>query len=103
MEQQVAHLERRNLSRFELRLRSVLKKLQNGEEVLELFTRDVSSKGAFFVTDNPLPIDTTVAMTLFLPIGQFAISKIGIAGKVVRTEEQGMAVKFDPSYTLVPA
>ncbi len=103
MDEQTVHPERRDLSRFNLRLRSVLKKLQNGEEVLELFTRDVSSSGAFFLTNKPLPIDTTLAMTLFLPVGQSAIGKIGVAGKVVRTEEEGMAVRFDPGYTLVPA
>jgi hypothetical protein len=103
MEQQWEQLERRDLSRFNLRLRSILKKLQNGEEALELFTRDVSSNGAFFFTNNPLPIDTTLAMTLFLPVGKSAIGKIGVAGRVVRTEGEGMAVRFDPGYTLVPA
>jgi hypothetical protein len=103
MEQQGEQLERRDLSRFNLRLRSILKKLQNGEEALELFTRDVSSNGAFFFTNNPLPIDTTLAMTLFLPVGKSAIGKIGVAGRVVRTEGEGMAVRFDPGYTLVPA
>jgi hypothetical protein len=95
--------ERRNLARFNLRLRSILRKRQNGGEVLELFTRDVSSKGAFFITGDPLPIDTSLAMTLFLPVGESASSKISVAGKVVRTENDGMAVRFDPSYTLVPA
>jgi hypothetical protein len=103
MEQQGEQLERRDLSRFNLRLRSILKKLQNGEEALELFTRDVSSNGAFFFTNNPLPIDTTHAKTLFLPVGKSAIGKIGVAGRVVRTEGEGMAVRFDPGYTLVPA
>jgi hypothetical protein len=102
MEQQGEQLERRDLSRFNLRLRSILKKPHNGEEDLELFTRDVSSKGAFFLTSNPLPIDTTLAMTLFLPVGKSAIGKIGVAGRVVRTEGEGMAVRFDPGYTLVP-
>ncbi len=79
----------------------MLKKLQDGES-LELFTRDVSSKGAYFYTGSPLPIDTGLAMTLFLPVGQ-TTSKISVAGKVVRTEDDGMAVRFDPSYTLVSA
>ncbi len=103
MDEQTVQSERRDLSRFDLKLRSVLKRMREGEEVLELFTRDVSSKGAFFLTSNPLPIDTTLAMTLFLPVGQSAIGKIGVAGKVVRTEDEGMAVRFDRGYTLVPA
>jgi PilZ domain len=103
MEEQQVHPDRRNISRFELRLRSLLKRLQNGEEVVELFTRDVSSKGAFFLTSEPLPIDTTLDMTLFLPVGQTLHSRISVAGKVVRTEDEGMAVRFDPGYTLAPA
>jgi hypothetical protein len=103
MEEQKVHSERRNISRFDLRLRSFLKKLQNGEEVLELFTRDVSSKGAFFLTSEPLPINTPLDMTLFLPVGRSLHSRISVAGKVVRTEDEGMAVRFDPSYTLAPA
>jgi len=103
MHDTVMQQERRNLSRFNLRLRSWLKRLQDGEEVLELFTRDVSSKGAYFYTANPLPIDTSLNMTLFLPVGQALSSKLSIDGKVVRIEGDGMAVRFDPSYTLLPA
>jgi hypothetical protein len=103
MDEVAVQLDRRNISRFDLRLRSLLKKLKNGEEVVELFTRDVSSKGAFFLTLEPLPIDTALDMTLFLPVGRSLHSKISVAGKVVRAEEEGMAVRFDPGYTLVPA
>jgi len=102
MAQNTKQDERRILSRFELRARSILKRLQDGEEILELFTRDVSSKGAFFLTSSPLPIETTLAITLFLPIGQ-ATSRLSVAGKVVRAEDEGMAVQFDPGYTLAPA
>jgi hypothetical protein len=103
MDEKAASQERRILARFNLRLRSILKKLQDGEEILELFTRDVSSLGAFFMTGNPLPVDTSLSMTLFLPVGESERSKINVAGKVVRTENDGMAVRFNPSYTLVPA
>jgi hypothetical protein len=103
MDETVVDLERRILARFNLQLRSILKKLQDGEEVLELFTRDVSSKGAFFLTGNPLPVDTSLSMTLYLPVGESVNSVLSVAGKVVRTEDEGMAVRFDPSYRLVPA
>jgi hypothetical protein len=103
MDKTTVDQERRNLTRFDLRLRSLLKKLQDGEEVLELFTRDVSSKGAFFLTSDPLPIDTSLSMTLFLTIGRSLSSMFSVAGKVVRTEDAGMAVRFDSNYTLVPA
>ena len=103
MDEKVVDREKRVLTRFNLQLRSILKKLQDGGEVLELFTRDVSSKGAFFLTGDPLPVDTNLSMTLFLPVGESESSIISVAGKVVRTENSGMAVRFNPSYTLVPA
>ncbi len=97
------HTDRRNLSRFNLRLRSILKLVDEREEGRELFTRDVSSNGAFFLTPNPPPVDTTLSMVLYLPVGLSAMGKIGVIGKVIRIEEQGMAVEFDPGYTLAPA
>ena len=71
------------------------------EKVLELYTRDISSDGAFFYTNEPLPVDTDLSMTLFLPAGPTPKGKISVDGKVIRTEQEGMAVRFNPDYTLV--
>ena len=94
---------RRVLGRFDLRLLSRVKKLLDGDETRELFTRDISSDGAFLLTDDPLPVDTSLSLTLYLLVGQSLKSKITVEGKVIRTEECGMAVRFEPGYKLVPA
>jgi len=79
----------------------LIKELREREKILELYTRDVSSDGAFFYTNDPLPVDTDLSMTLFLPAGPTPKGKISVDGKVIRTEQEGMAVRFNPNYTLV--
>jgi hypothetical protein len=95
--------DRRGIGRFDLRLLSRVKKLWDGEETRELFTRDISSDGAFLVTDDPLPVDTNLNLTLYLLVGQSLKSKITVDGRVIRSEPCGMAVRFEPGYKLVPA
>jgi hypothetical protein len=101
MSEQSAGQDRRGIGRFNLRLRSLIKELREREKILELYTRDVSSDGAFFYTNDPLPVDTDLSMTLFLPAGPTPKGKISVDGKVIRTEQDGMAVRFNPNYTLV--
>jgi hypothetical protein len=101
MSEQSAEQDRRGIGRFNLRLRSLIKELREREKILELYTRDVSSDGAFFYTNDPLPVDTDLSMTLFLPAGPTPKGKISVDGKVIRTEQDGMAVRFNPDYTLV--
>ena len=101
MSEQSAGQDRRGIGRFNLRLRSLIKELREREKILELYTRDVSSDGAFFYTNDPLPVDTDLSMTLFLPAGPTPKGKISVDGKVIRTEQEGMAVRFNPNYTLV--
>ena len=94
--------DRRMLQRFNLRLQAVLKELHERERALELYTRDISSDGAFLYTDSHLPVDSSVELTLFLPPGEVKKSKIIVDGKVIRTEPNGIAVRFDPRYDLSP-
>jgi hypothetical protein len=94
--------ERRTLKRFNLRLQAILKELQDREKAVELVTRDISSDGAFLVTDSPLPLDSGVELTLFLPAGEVKKSKIRVDGRVVRAESEGIAVRFDSRYSFTP-
>jgi hypothetical protein len=93
--------ERRCIDRYDLRLLSLVRAPH--EAALELYTRDVSSEGAFFFTDRPLPVDSRLQMTLFLPAKGFGPSKIATHGEVVRTDRDGIAVHFNPSYTISKA
>lgn len=95
--------ERRSIERYELRLLSLLDPPQADETARQLFTRDVSCEGAFLYTDQPLPVQSRVAMTLYLPANGFGPSKIATQGEVVRTESDGIAVRFGPRYTISKA
>jgi len=100
--------ERRRLQRFSLKAFAVVQTGTSGRErVMELSTQDISSGGAFFPMEVPLPTGEKVRITLYLsisPVGQVldfpSRAKITTRGRVVRTTEQGMAVAFDGRYTI---
>ena len=99
--------ERRRLERFSLKATAVV---QTGEEkVFELSTRDISSGGAFFPMEVPLPTGEKVKITLYISMSPVETivdvpSKVRITtkGRVIRSTEQGMAVAFDRRYTISP-
>ena len=103
--------ERRHLQRFSLKAFAVVRAVSAGtEEVFELSTQDISSGGAFFPMEVPLPTGQKVKITLYLLISALErISdlpskvKITTEGQVVRSMKQGMAVAFDRHYTMSPA
>jgi hypothetical protein len=102
--------DRRQLPRYQLRTPAIVKAaVQDQGTVAELYTRDVSSSGAFFPTDHPLPAGASVEITLYLMISAFGEwrrwpHKVNVTtnGTVVRAEREGMAVAFDRQYQLVP-
>jgi hypothetical protein len=100
--------ERRHLERFPLKATAVIETaVENEEKVLELYTRDISSSGAFFSTQSALPPGASVRITLFLLIaglkqlyGHPGKIKITTDGTVVRSNNDGMAVVFDQRYQM---
>ena len=102
--------ERRHLQRFTVKAFAVVQTAAPGEEkVFELHTQDISSGGAFFPMDVPLPTGEKVKITLFLSISALerisdlpSKAKITTEGKVVRSTKQGMAVEFARHYTISP-
>lgn len=101
MNEIIESLDKREVQRFDLRLHTVLQKLENRANQLELYTRDISSDGAFLCIDQPLPLDTIVELTFFLPVKQKIRSKIQTNGRVIRSEKEGMAVRFESDYQIV--
>jgi hypothetical protein len=93
--------DKRGVQRFDLHLHTILQKLENRAGQVELYTRDISSDGAFLCIDDPLPLDTTVELTFFLPVKQQIKSKIQTNGRVIRSEKEGMAVRFESEYQIV--
>jgi hypothetical protein len=91
---------RRGIERYDLRLLSVVHEKENGDSEIRLYTRDISSDGAFFHTGEPLPMNTKVEMTIYLPLGGSLKSRLDTLGTVVRSDSQGMAVRFDARYQI---
>ncbi len=80
------------------------------EKVFELFTRDISSEGAFFPVEAPLPAGEKVKISLSLSIPSLGRTGdpprkavITTKGRVIRSTPQGMAVAFEGRYSIAPA
>ena len=87
-------LERRQSARFPFEAKATL---SFGGAVYSAVTQDISSKGAFLVTDVPAPVSTSVELTLDVHDG---LSPIEISGRVVRVTSdsespRGLAIEFD--------
>ena len=102
--------EKRKVERFDLQVETILN-IYNDAQVENppvLLSRDISSAGVFLSTKTPLPIGTKVDLNLLLSqpelINQSNEERINIStsGKVVRINEEGMAVKFDELYKISP-
>ena len=97
------------MERFKLGILSQVKfsseKIEPG--IMELVTHNICAGGAFFKTPNPLPKGTRVSLLMTVQLNENGQTKnkmmsIEISGTVVRTEKDGMAIKFDNGYKLLP-
>ena len=93
---------KRDMQRFDLQLCTVLQELEKRASQLELYTRDISSDGAYICTEDPLPLETSVELTFFLPVKQKIRSTLRTNGRVVRAEKDGIAIRFDSQYQILP-
>ncbi|MBW1709624.1 MAG: PilZ domain-containing protein [Deltaproteobacteria bacterium] len=100
--------ERRAIERFSLELPGQISISDKGnEESINLLTKDICAGGAFFHTEQPLPIGTSVRIDLVLSLeklkkleGRKALIKV--SGQVIRSDTQGMAICFNKDYQLTP-
>jgi hypothetical protein len=99
--------ERRKLERFRLQLPAKLVSFSNYQEVLKLRTRDISSDGAFLITDISVPEGCPITLELLLPAEQFRqlFNKkrnvsLKIRGRVIRKEASGLAIQFEKKYEI---
>lgn len=103
---------KRRLERFDLEIPAKVKVSVSAEveEVSDLFTNDISSGGAFFHTEQPLPEGTVVEIDLILPLdkliksqkGSGQYTRVKVNGQVLRSETTGMAVSFHDDYQISP-
>ena len=99
--------ERRKLERFTIELPAKIEvvSINQKEMRLTLFTKDISSGGAYFRTQKPLPVGTEVRVDLVLPLDKlkkFLNDRekvtVNVTGTVLRAEPRGMAVGFSEDY-----
>jgi hypothetical protein len=99
-------MEKRKLERFDLQIETMLNLRDEArtERLPALLSRDISYNGVFLVTDNPLPIGTSLDLNLLFSQHELDSNskderiEIIASGKVIRTDDQGMAVEFDKIY-----
>lgn len=88
--------EQRRLTRFPLKLPARMQVMGAISQSLNLVTENICAGGAFFLTNNPLPVGLKVLMEIVLKrqsgLGKPATLKL--KGKVVRSQQNGMAVMF---------
>lgn len=95
--------EKRKVERFNLHIEAMLNFQHEAKKAPKalILSRNISCDGVFLETNNPLPIGTKVDLNLLLNQHELSnqakdeIIKINTSGKVVRTNEEGMAVEFD--------
>ncbi len=102
-------IEKRKVQRFDLELEAfVSMPAETGQTDLgNMVTRDVSMSGVYLLTDAPLPIGSKVNVDMILTLGgrkkqNAQQAWIKASGKVLRTDNQGMAVSFDDQSRILP-
>ncbi len=101
--------ERRQIERLEMQTPARIEVVAKGGNKISLQaeTKDISSRGAFFITENPIEKDAKLDIELILSMeklqklldGNQQI-KIQIQGTVIRNDPDGIAVSFGRKYQI---
>lgn len=102
-------IEKRKWQRFALEVPAQVSELsQLGKEnIVQFLTTNVGVGGAFFQTNQSLPLNSSVMVDLMVPrhsLERVEIEnvQIKVSGSVVRSHANGMAISFDEDYNLMP-
>ena len=103
-------IEKRKLERFNLEIPVIVSITAVGaQKKLDMTTRDVCSGGAYFRTEQSVPIGTEMQINLVLPLEKFKMLPdhcekvlVNLSGKVLRIESDGIGVCFDETYDIRP-
>jgi hypothetical protein len=102
--------ERRHIQRIEMQTpaRITVMAKRKKEVSLQAETKDISSHGAFFITEYPIEKNTNLDVELFLSmdklreiIGEKKQVRIRIQGTVIRNDPDGIAVSFGTKYQII--
>ena len=102
--------DKRAYERFDLEVPArigIVRSDQADAPELALMTSNICAGGAFFTTGEYLPEGTRVKLDFVLTIDKLkeildSHCRIKVEGEVVRTEEKGIAVRFDEDYEIIP-
>ncbi|MBW1711361.1 MAG: PilZ domain-containing protein [Deltaproteobacteria bacterium] len=101
--------EKRSLERFAFEIPAAVEVISGDKdresELLNLLTHNICAGGAYFYTEKPLPENTMVTIDLVLSIERLKKIKgkqayIKVKGQVIRSEPNGMAICFEPDYSI---
>jgi len=102
--------KRRQFERFALELpaRLEVEATAQKDEPSSLKTSNISAGGAFFHTERPLSEGTRLRLNIILAIEKLkkligSQCHIKVKGEVVRSDEKGMAVRFQRDYSMMSA
>ena len=102
-------IDRRRSERFKVKLSACVSICGSKRTDTPAFmtTRDVSTRGAYLATPEPLPVGTRVDVDLILKVGDQGSAGaknawIKASGAVCRTDSSGMVVHFDEDSKLLP-
>ncbi|UCB50191.1 MAG: hypothetical protein JSW56_04785 [Deltaproteobacteria bacterium] len=91
---------------LELKTRVSLKSNDRDRKWVNVLTSNICAGGTFLLTRQPFPVGTRVNLEVFLPLREkkssLKNSLIIISGVVIRSEEAGMALRFDDEYRILP-
>lgn len=109
----IESVEKRRLERFDLNIPAFIEFFGPGHSPAEsgftfLLSQDLSGNGGYFHTRLPLLVKTEVKIGLILEFKKsisavmngFALMEV--KGRVVRSEDTGMAVNFSEDYKITP-
>lgn len=99
--------ERRREQRFDLKLPCLVTVLESGlnKDLLQIETSNISYSGAYLCTSSPLPAGTCITIEVLVRLDKSETcahpgSCINLNGQVLRSDAEGMAVKFDGRYQI---
>jgi len=98
--------ENRKVERFELHIETLcnVQEKEISDKTPMLLTKNISSSGAYLTTNKPLPVGTDIDLSFVLSQHELSNEtrnkkvKIRTSGRVIRTDNGGMAVEFENQY-----
>ena len=103
--------DKRAYKRFDLKVPGrlgIAESERTDEQEVDLTTINISAGGAFLDTSVLLPEGTRVKMDFILSIDKLkelmdSHCRIKVQGEVIRSDESGIAVRFDEDYEIMAA